>query len=508
MSIRVYVRRNKKGMEVKDMDKEEEEEIGALPKDMPCTSNYEDHSFHTSLEEDHLTEEDPCAVAVAVDVGGGGDSDSGDDASVKEEVGDEDDVDVLGWNDDDDEVEASECYDDGTDDGCSLSSFSGTDSEHESDETSLNDQEADSVICNDTSLPLWVRKRKLTDHWRRFVQPIMWRCKWIELKIKEFQNQALKYDKELEESFQAKKLELGNHKSEEIGIKALPSLPCYTQKTRLRKRKKRKLVEETSDVPSYASNHNIFSYYDCRKSVPDIALNDNSRNQDKRSKSAKDETLFSEETPPLEFREGDAYLEQILLKIEAAKSEARNLKNRVDKVVSENPSRFSPANTVTLLGSADVITTTSEQQKPLLVIKTEDEKSIISEEKPVKSASVSSHHDTPEDDETTDILLSEIVASKRREGKAIVPDKKLQKPEQTTVEEGPSNSRPVRKRIPRNLDGVTKEETKPKRNRVSKEKPKSNVTGVVTGASRFKLPNRKRKRGKRRSGSAGLRRRS
>ncbi|XP_010432061.1 PREDICTED: uncharacterized protein LOC104716382 [Camelina sativa] len=495
MSIRVYVRRNKKGMEVKvsklDMDKEEE--IVALPKDMPCTSNYEDHSFHTSVE-DHLTE-DPCAVAVA--------SDSGN-ASVRKEVADEDDVDVLGWYDDDNEVEASECYDDGTDYGYSSSSFSGTDSEHEGDETSLNDQEADSIVCNDTSLPLWVRKRKLTDHWRRFVQPIMWRCKWIELKIKEFQNQAQKYDKELAESFQAKKLELENHKSEEIGIKVLPSLPCYTQKTRLRKRKKRKLVEETSDVPAYASNHSLFSYYDCRKSLPEIALNDNSRNIDKRSKSAKDETLFSEETPPLEFREGDAYLEQILLKIEAAKSEARNLKNRVDKVVSENPTRFSPANTVNLLGSADVITTTSEQQKPLLVIKTEDEKSIISEEKPVKSASVSSHHDTPEDDETTDILLSEILASKRREGKATVPDKKLQKPEQTSVEEGPSNSRPVTKRIPRNLDGVTKEETNPKRNRVPKEKPKSNVTV----ASRFKLPNRKRKRGKRRSGSSGLRRRS
>lgn len=142
----------------------------------------------------------------------------------------------------------------------------------------------------------------------------MWRCKWIELKIKELQNQAQKYDKEVKESCQAKQLELENHKSEEIGIKALPPLPCLTQKTRLRKRKKRKLVEGTSDVPSYASNHNLFSYYgmeqvwgscfffwscsmfichyvsnnsfftlsdlfiDYRKSLADIALNDNSRN--------------------------------------------------------------------------------------------------------------------------------------------------------------------------------------------------------------------------------------
>lgn len=131
------------------------------------------------------------------------------------------------------------------------------------------------------------------------------------------------------------------------------------------------------------------------------------------------------------------------MKIEAAKSEARNLKNRVDKVLSENPITFSLANTVNLLGAAGAagVYTSSEQKKPLLAIKSEDEKSIISEEKPVKSASVSSHHDTPEDDETTDILLSEILASRRREGKAIVPDKNLQKTEQTSVEEGPS--RPV-----------------------------------------------------------------
>ncbi|VVB09914.1 unnamed protein product [Arabis nemorensis] len=324
----------------------------------------------------------------------------------------------------------------------------------------------------------------------------MWRCKWIELKIKEIQNQAQIYDKELEESCQAKQLELENVKSEELGVKAVPPLPCHSQKTQLKKRKKRKRVEGTSDVASYTLNHNLFSYYEYRKTFADIALNDNSRNLDKRNKITKDETGFCDETPPLEFKEGDAFLENILLKIEAAKLEARNLKKRVDKVVNENPSRFSLVNTLNLLGSADVFTSV-EQQNPLLVIKNEDERPVIFEEKPVKSASVSSHHDTPpEDEETTDILLSEIVASRRRAGKAIVPDKKEQKSEQTSVKEGPS--RPARKRTPRNLEVVTN----PKRPRVSREKPKSNVM-----ASRYKLPNR-RNRGKRRSGPAGLRRRS
>ena len=145
-----------------------------------------------------------------------------------------------------------------------------------------------------------------------------------------------------------------------------------------------------------------------RKSFGDVALSDK-----KNKNSKEEEAVFFEETLLLEFGEGDAFLEQMLLKIEAVKVEALNLKNRVDKVVNENPCRFS----------------LEKQKQPLLVTKNEDD----SEEKTVKSASVSE-----DEDETTDILLSEMM---QREGKAIVPNKKQQKTEQTSVEEGPS--RPV-----------------------------------------------------------------
>ncbi|CAH8317463.1 unnamed protein product [Eruca vesicaria subsp. sativa] len=472
-------------MEVKEsngVSVKEEKEV--VPKDieeksMRCTSNFEDHSFYNVEDQS----EDHC--------GGEGDE-------IKEGEEDVDVVGCLGLNDKN-RVDVTECDDgNGTDEYSS--SFSGTVSEHESDKTGFNDQEADSMMCTDTSLPFLMKKKKLTDHWRKFIQPITWRCKWVELKIKELQNQARMYDKEVKESRQAKQLELENLKSEEVGVKALPPLSCHTQKTQLKKRHKRKRVEEAADVPANALNHNLFSYHAYRKSNADTALNDNSRKLDKKNKSSKEDAVFSEETPPLEFREGDAFLEQILLKIEAAKLEVHNLKNRVDKVMNENPSRFSVDDTVIMLGSAAAVATGSEQQNPELVIKNE-------EEEPAKSASVSSHHDKvpEEDDGNTDILLSDMIASRRREGKAIVPDKKVEKTEQASVEEGPS--RPVRKRTPRNLDMVVKEGTNPKKRRVSREKPKANVTM----ASRLKLPSRKRKGGKRRAGgggSAGLRRRS
>ncbi|CDY44039.1 hypothetical protein BRARA_H01721 [Brassica rapa] len=465
------------------------EEMEALPKDveeksMRCTSNFEDHSFDNveDQSEDHR------------------------DGEIKE--GEEEEVDVVEWSgvNDNNRVGVSE-FDDGNGTDEYSSSFSGTVSDHESDDkTGFNDQEADSMMCTDTSMPFYARKKKLTDHWRKFIQPIMWRCKWVELKIRQLQNQAQIYDKEVKESSQAKQLELENLKSEEVGVKALPPLPCHTQKTQLKKRHKRKRVEEAPDAPS---NHNLFSYHAYRKSYADTALNDNSRKLDKKSKSSKEDAVFSEETPPLEFREGDAFLEQILLKIEAAKLEVRNLKNRVDKVMTENPSRFSLDDTVVMLGSAADVVTASEQQNPEPVIKDEDENPVVSEaeEEPAKSASVSSHHDkvAEDDDGNTDILLSEMIASRKREGKAVVPDKKVEKTEQAAVEEeGPS--RPVRKRTPRNLDIEVKEGPNPKKRRVSREKPKPNVTM----SSRLKLPNRKRKGGKRRAGggSSGLRRRS
>ncbi|KAJ4914131.1 Uncharacterized protein Rs2_08752 [Raphanus sativus] len=126
-----------------------------------------------------------------------------DDDSIKKDncggVEDEDAVDILECSSDDDkiEIEVSEC----TDDVCS--SFSGTVSLH--DETEHNDQEADSIMCTSTdpaSLPFLLRKKKLTtDHWRGFLHPITWR---LNSKSKELQNQAGKYERELQESFQAK----------------------------------------------------------------------------------------------------------------------------------------------------------------------------------------------------------------------------------------------------------------------------------------------------------------
>lgn len=103
------------------------------------------------------------------------------------------------------------------------------------------------------------RKKKLTTHWRRFVRPLMWRCKWTELKIKEFQSQASKYSRELASYDQRKQLELDQFSSENFGSKSLP-FTVQSQGEQTMKRRKRKRVEDTTDITSYLSHHNLFSY--------------------------------------------------------------------------------------------------------------------------------------------------------------------------------------------------------------------------------------------------------
>lgn len=103
-----------------------------------------------------------------------------------------------------------------------------------------------------------IRKKKLSTHWRSFIRPLMWRCKWTELKIKELESQALKYSRELEANEQTKMLELHQYSSD-FCSKSFPFFSHPGKKKPMRRRK-RKLVENATDVSSYMSHHQLFSY--------------------------------------------------------------------------------------------------------------------------------------------------------------------------------------------------------------------------------------------------------
>lgn len=88
----------------------------------------------------------------------------------------------------------------------------------------------------------------------------MWRCKWIELQIKELQSQALKYDRKLANNDERKQSEFECSKLERIDAKSLP-YSSQIFRSKVMKRKKRKRLESTIDIASYMSQHNLFSYF-------------------------------------------------------------------------------------------------------------------------------------------------------------------------------------------------------------------------------------------------------
>lgn len=119
----------------------------------------------------------------------------------------------------------------------------------------------------------------MTAHWRNFISPLMWRCKWTEIKIKKLDSQASKYARELAINDRGKHMVLDQTVIEQSSSKLLP----FTHKNRGKqpvKRRKRKRVENTTDIASFMSQHVLFaerglisfwsfSYFLIKKKPPD-----------------------------------------------------------------------------------------------------------------------------------------------------------------------------------------------------------------------------------------------
>ncbi|KAK9123456.1 hypothetical protein Sjap_013058 [Stephania japonica] len=311
-----------------DPDPENKQEIGlevvathACNKNFRCASNCEDTTFDAEV-----VAQDSIVQGIDVDI-----VHCTTDASEVKLVTDND-------------PEATECS----------SSFGESVSDAE-DGSRLSEVEVESRFCGDDGMDPNVfegfdgvfrfRKKKLTTHWRRYIRPLMWRCRWIELKMKELHTQSLKYDKILATIGQRKHLDLDKFPYE-CGIKSLP-YPGISHKNRVMRRRNRKRVEETADISSYMSHHNLFSYYgfdpdgasmddDCGIQV--IEANDSDHEQFE----------YSDGCSLLQFRDDDA-LEQILWKIEKVHSRVQKLKIHMDKLVAVNAVKFSSMEDLSLI---------------------------------------------------------------------------------------------------------------------------------------------------------------
>ncbi|KAM7280622.1 hypothetical protein ACFE04_007756 [Oxalis oulophora] len=269
----------------------------------------------------------------------------------------EEEVDIIGGSNDRGKRLAETEDPDATD--CS-SSFGDTFSDSEKF-SEMSEGEVESKFFCEGALPspyeaLGCSSKKLTTHWRNFIRPLMWRCKWTELKVREIESQELKYTRKIA-SYDQKKhnMEIDQAIVENFGSKSLPVDDNYRRK--IMKRRKRKKVEETTDVASYFSQHNIFSYLENKKSNIDISsMADDFMNT---AATAQQHVDADGDGGPdhdaafLDFKDGYNSLEPILSKIEMAHSLVHNLRSQLEVVMAKHTPKFSSSENISLLAPND-----------------------------------------------------------------------------------------------------------------------------------------------------------
>ncbi|KAK7340470.1 hypothetical protein VNO77_21174 [Canavalia gladiata] len=216
----------------------------------------------------------------------------------------------------------------------------------------FTDAEEESPMCDDWSRTSPVRKNKTTTmHWRRFIHPIRWRCKWIELQLKKLNSLALKYDKELAAYDYRKQLEFSKFTVDDFNVKSVP-ISDGIRRNKVMKRKKRNKAEEC-DLSSYVSNHNIFSYYENKNHSHDTCVEDFRGDALKGNADNIEEFKFNDTWSSVSHGDNDKAFNDIIQKIDKLQSQVEKLKTRIDNVVSENPGKFCSVTQLSMIGPSD-----------------------------------------------------------------------------------------------------------------------------------------------------------
>ncbi|CAJ2668904.1 unnamed protein product [Trifolium pratense] len=244
----------------------------------------------------------------------------------------------------------------------SSSSFDGTGSD-----TELSDFDDEVETRQREEWRKYLRKRKVTDHWRKFIRPIMLRCKWVELKLRKLNAKARKYEKEIAAYDQQKQLDFLKFAVDDFDVKSVPRSEGI-QRYKVMRRKRRKRAEEECDPSSYMSNHRLFSYYENNNRdnvapvedlpsdvVSDIDFADNVR----------EFKVNSMRSSVDHHNDADKSAIDTIETIEELLSKVEKLKTRINTVMNENPGSFVKAEVEDSL-PADNALRTHEAKAPLI----------------------------------------------------------------------------------------------------------------------------------------------
>ncbi|KAK7350432.1 hypothetical protein VNO77_09068 [Canavalia gladiata] len=181
-----------------------------------------------------------------------------------------------------------------------------------------------SSMCDEWCESCWGRKKRMTKgmtvHWRRFIRPVMWRCKWIELKLKQLQSQAHKYEKDLAAYNHTKQLDFAHLTLDGSDIKSVP-------------------ISEKTDCTADAC------LKDFHGSCIAGADNDNYNDED---------FTLNDVWSSGDYDNIDKSLDGIIQKIEAIESQVQLLKTRTNTVISKYPRKFCSVTQLSMHGPSDV----------------------------------------------------------------------------------------------------------------------------------------------------------
>ncbi|KAL8487295.1 hypothetical protein ACS0TY_023830 [Phlomoides rotata] len=241
------------------------------------------------------------------------------------------------------------------------SSFDDTVSGNENT-SGLSDVEVESQFFGDSDLAppfdgigsvFPMRKKKLTAHWRNFIRPLMWRCKWTEINIKKLDSQASKYVREIEIMHRGKHMVLDQTVIEQSGSKLLP----FTHQSRRKqpmKRRKRRRVEDTTDIASFMSQHVLFAERDIKRSDLDVVPTFENLGSSGQHTTSHDEFEFKDSCVFPD--DDDNFLEHVLRKIELVHTRVHKLKAQLDSIMIKNAAKFSSSENLCQLVAGDVQT--------------------------------------------------------------------------------------------------------------------------------------------------------
>ncbi|KAI9103570.1 hypothetical protein K1719_023193 [Acacia pycnantha] len=277
-------------------------------------------------------------------------------------------VNIIGCTKSSEPLIREDTCDDATGTECS-SSFGDTGSGTENASAFSDDEVTSYMYAKDRFSPMFyghsepglIRRKKLTSHWESFIHPLTWRCKWLELKLKQLQSQQHKYEKELAAYECRRKFVTENFSLDGCDAKSTP-LPVGLCGKKVIKRKKSKRIGETCNLASYTSDHHVLSYFEKKDRAADARLKNaisHLKNVKGVAEAAKNpesnEELFkwnddifshleNDLSSSLELNDTDKALVKMFERIEAAKFKVHKLRTRIDKAVPERVVKSSSVN--------------------------------------------------------------------------------------------------------------------------------------------------------------------